>query len=104
MSSWPAPTLRFTKQSGSGETAWQDEAMTGQSWEPDRYETNARFVSDLGAAVVELLAPRPGERILDLGCGDGVLTRKIADIGCDVVAVDSSAAFIESARKLGLVA
>jgi predicted TPR repeat methyltransferase len=50
------------------------------------------------------LDPRPGERILDLGCGDGVLTKKIADIGCDVVAVDSSAAFIDSARKLGLVA
>jgi len=54
--------------------------------------------------VLELLAPKPGERILDLGCGDGVLTKKIADLGCDVVAVDSSAAFIEAARKLGLVA
>lgn len=54
--------------------------------------------------MLELLAPKPGERILDLGCGDGVLTKKIADLGCDVVAVDSSAAFIEAARKLGLVA
>jgi SAM-dependent methyltransferase len=54
--------------------------------------------------VLELLAPKPGERILDLGCGDGVLTKKIADIGCDVVAVDSSFAFIDSARKLGLAA
>jgi ubiquinone/menaquinone biosynthesis C-methylase UbiE len=35
------------------------------------YATNARFVSDLGQPVVDLLAPRPGERILDLGCGDG---------------------------------
>lgn len=52
--------------------------------------------------MLELLAPQPGERILDLGCGDGVLTKKIADIGCEVVAVDSSVAFIESARKLGL--
>jgi trans-aconitate methyltransferase len=75
-----------------------------QTWDPASYAKNARFVSDLGSPVLELLAPKPGERILDLGCGDGVLTKKIADIGCDVVAIDSSDAFIESARKLGLVA
>jgi trans-aconitate methyltransferase len=76
-------------------------AMT-QSWDPDTYARNARFVSDLGAPVVELLAPKPGERILDLGCGDGVLTKKLADYGCEVVAIDSSAPQIEAARKLGL--
>ena len=54
--------------------------------------------------MLELLAPKPGERILDVGCGDGILTKKIADFGCDVVAIDSSAAFVDSARKLGLVA
>src|SRR5215472_14824226 len=75
-----------------------------QTWDPASYAKNARFVSDLGSPVLELLAPKPGERILDLGCGDGVLAKKIADIGCDVVAVDSSAAFIESARMLGLIA
>ena len=81
------------------------EAMaTAQTWDPETYARNARFVSDLGSPVLELLAPKPGERILDLGCGDGVLTKKIADLGCDVVAVDSSAAFIESARALGLTA
>ena len=51
---------------------------------------------------MELLAPQPGERILDLGCGDGALTRKLADLGCEVVAIDSSAPQIEAARKLGL--
>src|SRR5262245_72873 len=75
---------------------------TVQSWDPEIYARNARFVSDLGAPVVELLAPKPGERILDLGCGDGVLTKKLADLGCDVVAVDSSAAQVEAAKKLGL--
>jgi trans-aconitate methyltransferase len=73
-----------------------------QTWDPASYAQNARFVSDLGSAVLELLAPRRGERILDLGCGDGVLTKRLADLGCDVVAVDSSAPQIEAARTLGL--
>ena len=75
---------------------------TNQSWDPDAYARNARFVSDLGAPVVELLAPQAGERILDLGCGDGALTIKLAEMGCDVVGVDSSAPQIEAARRLGL--
>lgn len=73
-----------------------------QTWDPDRYARNARFVSDLGAPVVELLAPRPGERILDLGCGDGALTKKLVGMGCDVVGVDGTAAQIDAAKKLGL--
>ena len=75
---------------------------SGQTWDPATYARNARFVSDLGAPVLELLAPKAGERILDLGCGDGVLSKKLVDLGCDVVAVDSSAPQVEAARKLGL--
>lgn len=75
---------------------------TAQIWDPTSYARNARFVSDLGSPVVDLLAPKPGERILDLGCGDGVLTKKLADLGCEVVAVDSSAPQVDAARKLGL--
>jgi SAM-dependent methyltransferase len=73
-----------------------------QTWDPGRYARNARFVADLGAPVVDLLAPRPGERILDLGCGDGVLTTKLASMGCHVIGVDTSARQIDAARKLGL--
>ena len=73
-----------------------------QTWDPDRYARNARFVSDLGAPVVELLAPWPGERILDLGCGDGALTKKLVEMGCEVVGVDASAQQIDAAKKLGL--
>jgi trans-aconitate methyltransferase len=73
-----------------------------QRWDPERYARNARFVSDLGMPVVELLAPQPGERILDLGCGDGALTQKLVDIGCVVVGVDGSADQIAAARALGL--
>ena len=75
---------------------------TAQTWDPASYARNARFVSDLGSPVVDLLAPEPGERILDLGCGDGVLTKKLTDLGCEVVAVDSSVPQIEAARKLCL--
>ena len=76
--------------------------MAGQSWDPDLYARNARFVSDLGMSVVALLDPRPGERILDLGCGDGVLTEKLAALGCEVVGVDASPAQVEAARARGL--
>src|SRR5208283_6003984 len=73
-----------------------------QSWDPDRYAKNARFVSELGMPVVELLAPVHGERILDLGCGDGALTVKLVELGCDVVGIDSSAEQVAAARARGL--
>jgi len=73
-----------------------------QTWDPASYARNARFVSELGSPVLELLAPQPGERILDLGCGDGALTKKLVELGCEVVAVDASAPQVEAARTLGL--
>jgi SAM-dependent methyltransferase len=76
--------------------------MSTQTWNSEGYAKNARFVTDLGAPVLELLAARPGEHILDVGCGDGVLTKKIADLGCNVIGVDLSSDFVRSARKLGL--
>src|SRR4029450_12123318 len=76
--------------------------MSRQTWDPELYERHARFVSALGQPVVELLAPRAGERILDLGCGDGALTEKLVALGCEVVAVDGSAEQVEGARRRGL--
>lgn len=76
--------------------------MTEQRWDPRTYAQHARFVSDLGAGVVELLAPRPGERILDLGCGDGALTEKLVAAGALVVAVDASEGQVAGARARGL--
>ncbi|MBM3263795.1 MAG: class I SAM-dependent methyltransferase [candidate division Zixibacteria bacterium] len=73
-----------------------------QKWSPDRYAANARFVSDLGMPVVELLAPKPGERILDLGCGDGALTVRFSELGCETVGVDASPDMIAVARARGL--
>lgn len=78
------------------------QSSSTQSWNPDQYGKHGRFVSDLGAPVVELLDPKPGERILDLGCGDGALSVRLAESGCDLVCVDSSAAMVEAACALGL--
>jgi SAM-dependent methyltransferase len=71
-------------------------------WSASRYGAHARFVSDLGAPVLEMLAPRPGERILDLGCGDGALTARLAERGCIVVGVDSSEDMVAAARARGI--
>jgi trans-aconitate methyltransferase len=76
--------------------------MYAQTWDPKRYIQNASFVPKLGAPLIELLAPVPGERILDLGCGDGALTEKLAACGCAVVGVDGSADQIAAAQKRGL--
>ena len=73
-----------------------------QTWDPDRYARHARFVSHLGEPVIDLLAARPGERVLDLGCGDGALTEKLVAAGCRVVAVDSSPEQVWAALARGL--
>ena len=73
-----------------------------QTWDPDAYAEHARFVSDLGAPVVDLLAPERSERVLDLGCGDGALTERLVAAGCQVVAVDSSLEQVWAALARGL--
>ncbi|MBL4892994.1 MAG: methyltransferase domain-containing protein [Rhizobiaceae bacterium] len=73
-----------------------------QSWNTDSYQNDAGFVSVLGAGVVEWLDPKSGERILDLGCGDGVLTKSLIEAGADVVGVDASESFVETAIASGI--
>ena len=61
-----------------------------QVWDSSAYARNARFVSELAGSPVETLNPQAGETILDLGCGDGFLTRRITESGAKVVGIDSS--------------
>jgi trans-aconitate methyltransferase len=75
-----------------------------QPWNAQGYAREGRFVADLARDLVADLAPRAGERILDVGCGDGELTAAIAASGARVVGVDSSAAMVEAARARGLEA
>jgi SAM-dependent methyltransferase len=72
--------------------------MPGQRWDPETYRQNARFVADLGLDLLTLLKARPGERILDFGCGDGALTEKIRASGCWVIGLDSSLEQAQAAR------
>ena len=65
--------------------------MTNNPWDPRRYERDGGFVWRYGNDLVELLNPRPGERVLDAGCGTGQLTARIAELGADVVGIDNSA-------------
>lgn len=76
--------------------------LSKQHWSAERYAEAAHFVPALGAPVLELLAPAPGEHILDLGCGDGVLTEKIAAAGAVVVGVDAAPDMVAAARARGL--
>ena len=78
--------------------------MNSQNWNAEEYNTNASFVAQLGNSVLEILAPKPGERILDLGCGDGKLTVEIQKYGCHVLGIDSSKEMINATRKLGIEA
>ncbi|MGD0475362.1 MAG: methyltransferase domain-containing protein [Candidatus Velthaea sp.] len=78
------------------------DSADAQTWDARRYAENARFVADLGQPVVTLLAPRAGERILDVGCGDGALSLKIAHSGATVVGIDRSPELAAAARECGL--
>ncbi len=75
--------------------------MAKQTWDPQAYEKNGAFVHGLAGGVIEWLAAQPGEYILDLGCGDGQLTARIAAMGANVAGVDSSAEMVEAARRAG---
>jgi len=74
----------------------------GQRWSAKGYAANARFVADLGSPVLDLLAPGAGERILDLGCGDGALTERIAATGAIVTGYDASPELVAAAHARGL--
>jgi trans-aconitate 2-methyltransferase len=72
---------------------------SSQQWNPNLYDDKHAFVWQYGAGVVQLLDPKRGERILDVGCGTGHLTKQIADAGADVFGVDASAEMIGEARR-----
>jgi len=73
--------------------------MAANTWSPHQYQQGYSFVWRHGEELVNLLAPKSGERILDLGCGTGQLTAEIAQSGAEVMGIDSSSEMISEARS-----
>ena len=72
-----------------GEDALSDAAVSTSKWDAADYARVGAFVAKLGGAAVDLLDPQPGERILDVGCGEGTMTRKIIERGAIVLVIDN---------------
>lgn len=72
------------------------------NWDAGDYARVGGFVAELGGAALDLLNPQPNEYILDVGCGDGVLTRKIEERGASVVGVDNSPELVVAAQARSL--
>jgi trans-aconitate methyltransferase len=70
-----------------------------QQWNANLYDSKHKFVSQLATETVELLSPKVGERILDIGCGTGHLTQDIASYGAEVLGIDSAETMILQARE-----
>jgi trans-aconitate methyltransferase len=77
-----------------------ESTIPDKTWDAALYDEKNAFVWKHGQGVVDLLKPNPGERILDLGCGTGHLTNRIAAAGAEVIGIDKSATMIEEARRL----
>ncbi|WP_438448318.1 class I SAM-dependent methyltransferase [Gorillibacterium sp. sgz5001074] len=75
-----------------------NEDRKGMVWNPVLYDGKLGMVSELGRGVLDWLAPRPGERILDLGCGTGDLAAEIAKSGAEVTGLDASPEMIRAAQ------
>jgi SAM-dependent methyltransferase len=87
-----------------GEDALSEIVASTSQWDAGDYARVGSFVPELGMAALDLLDPHPGERILDVGCGDGALSVKIIDRSAEVVGVDSSPQLVEAARAAGVYA
>ena len=85
-----------------GEDTLTSAALSTSKWDAADYARVGRFVAELGGAALDLLDPQEGERILDVGCGEGTLTKKIIERGAAVLGIDNSREMIAAARANGI--
>eukprot|EP00545_Synedropsis_sp_CCMP1620_P003591 CAMPEP_0119029706 /NCGR_PEP_ID=MMETSP1176-20130426/40656_1 /TAXON_ID=265551 /ORGANISM="Synedropsis recta cf, Strain CCMP1620" /LENGTH=273 /DNA_ID=CAMNT_0006986057 /DNA_START=421 /DNA_END=1245 /DNA_ORIENTATION=- len=86
--------------SSSTATTTSDDKVA-QDWDAERYQTQHAFVFQYGSSLVDILDPKPGEAILDLGCGTGELSREIAErVGSagTVIGIDADPQMIAQAK------
>lgn len=79
-----------------------DNPSPSQQWSAQGYRQNAAFVAEYGAVLLDILKPVKGERVLDLGCGDGVLTLRLSERGASVIGVDGSPDMVAAAQSRGI--
>jgi SAM-dependent methyltransferase len=85
-----------------GEDALTSAAVSTSKWDAGDYARVGGFVAELGGAALDLLDPKPGERILDVGCGEGTLTKRVLERGATVLGIDNSPQMIAAARANGV--
>jgi 2-polyprenyl-3-methyl-5-hydroxy-6-metoxy-1,4-benzoquinol methylase len=89
-------TIDLQQSHDETRAAWNTNAAY---WDARMGDTGNDFVNDLiWPAVMRLLQVQTGERILDIGCGNGLYARRLASLGANVVAFDFAAQMIEQAR------
>ena len=79
-----------------------ESAVSTSKWNAADYARVGAFVAELGGPALELLDPQPGEHILDVGCGEGSLTKKIVERGATVLGIDNSTEMVEAANAKGI--
>ena len=77
-------------------------AASTSKWNAADYARVGGFVAELGGAALELLDPQPGERILDVGCREGTLTKRMVERGATVLGIDNSPEMVAAARSNGI--
>ena len=68
-------------------------------WNAENYRDNFSFVYEYGEELTGMFTLGRGSRIADVGCGSGALTRKLCDMGYEVIGIDSSAEMLSLAKS-----